>query len=41
VAVQSAFAAHARSRAFFASAKRAVEIAIEESEVAVLAFLQG
>lgn len=39
--VQSAFAARARSRALLASAKRAVEIAIEEGEAAALAFLNA
>jgi hypothetical protein len=38
-AVQSAFAARARSRALLTSAKRAVEIAIEEGEAAALAHL--
>ncbi len=38
-AVQSAFAARACSRALLSSAKRAVEIAIEDSEAAALAFL--
>ena len=37
--VQSAFAARERSRALLAYAKRAVEIAIEEGEVAALAYL--
>jgi type I restriction enzyme, S subunit len=37
--VQSAFAARARSRALLTSAKRAVEIAIEDSEAAALAWL--
>lgn len=39
--VQSAFTARARSRALLSSAKRAVEIAIEDSEAAALAFLAG
>ena len=39
VMVQSAFAARAQSRALLASAKRAVEIAIEEGEEAALAYL--
>jgi hypothetical protein len=38
-AVQSAFAARARSRALLSSAKRAVEIAIEDGEAAALAWL--
>jgi type I restriction enzyme, S subunit len=38
-AVQSAFAARARSRALLSSAKRAVEIAIEQGEDAALAYL--
>ena len=38
-AVQSAFAARARSRSLLTAAKRAVEIAIEESEEAALAYL--
>lgn len=38
-AVQSAFTARARSRTLLASAKRAVEIAIEQGEDAALAFL--
>ncbi len=37
--VQSAFAARARSRTLLASAKRAVEIAIEDCEAAAVAFL--
>ena len=37
--VQSAFAARARSRALLSSAKRAVEIAIEDGEAAALGFL--
>jgi type I restriction enzyme, S subunit len=40
-AVQSAFAARARSRALLTSAKRAVEIAIEDGEATALAFLDG
>lgn len=38
-AVQSAFTARARSRTLLAAAKRAVEIAIEESEEVALAYL--
>ena len=38
-AVQSAFAARARSRALLSAAKRGVEIAIEDSEEAALAYL--
>jgi type I restriction enzyme, S subunit len=38
-AVQSAFAARARFRTLLSSAKRAVEIAIEDGEAAALAFL--
>ncbi len=38
-AVQSAFTARARSRALLSSAKRAVEIAIEDSEEVALAYL--
>lgn len=40
-AVQSAFAARARSRALLSAAKRAVEIAIEQGEEQALAWLAG